>query len=64
MPVISSFFAPRHCAGLYRFLGFLRLAVNLDEHGVVDIGTKGIDRFQIGLVPVSGQLHPMAEATG
>lgn len=40
----------------------LRLAVNFDQRGVVDVAPESaLDGFQIDLQPVSGQLHPVGE---
>src|SRR4051794_12178413 len=41
------------------------VAVELHEHGVVDIGPEGaLDRLKIRLVPVGGELHALAEPAG
>ena len=39
-----------------------RLAIDLDQHGIVDIGAEGLlHGLQVGLVPVTGELHPVGE---
>ncbi len=56
---------PRHCAGLYRFLPFGIVAVNLDQLGVVDALTESVrNSHQVHLVAVRGQLNSIRQATG
>jgi hypothetical protein len=39
------------------------LAIELHQHGVVDIGAKGfLDRIEVSLVPVSRELHAVRQA--
>jgi hypothetical protein len=46
LPSIRCLTAPRHSAGLYRFLAFRRRAVDFDQHRVVDIAAESaLDGF-------------------
>ena len=39
-----------------------RVAIDLDQHGVIDIGAEGLlNRFKVGPVAVAGKLHPVGQ---
>lgn len=51
----------RAIAALWRLVAF-RLAVLLDKHGIIDVGTKGfLDRIEISAVAIRGELHAIGK---